>query len=132
MRNLDSLRQTPSVEEGITQRYVEDGVTVVCYEPGNGTRYVLTFTKVPDEACMLLAVSPGATIVADINHQVAYVFQPKGILHFNYVGHKMKRSEPDSIVIAELIGHVMKREAISCEEYTQRMLAAEAEAEAAT
>lgn len=130
MRNLHSLRQTPSVDEGITSLYASGGVTVVCYEPGNMTRYVLTFAKVPSGSCQLLAVDPGGVVVSDINRQSTHAFQPKGLLHYEYVAEKLKRREPDAIVIAELIGFILSRPVISCEEYTKRVLDAEAEAEA--
>lgn len=123
MRNLHSLRQTSSVEEGITELYEKDDVTVVCYEPGNMTRYVLTFSEVPPESCRLLAVDPGAAIVSDINRRTSYVFQPEGLLLFNYVGDKLSRREPDAVVITELIGFIMNRPVISCEEYTKKVLA---------
>lgn len=118
MRNLESLRQTPSVEHGIAQRHEDEGVTLVVYEPGNMTRYVIALSAIPDTACKVLGANPGAMLVSHTNRSTCYTFQPKGLLHYAYVGAKLNIPEPDSVVIAELIGYLMGRPAVSCEEYT--------------
>lgn len=123
MGNLGGVRQRPSVEEGIARDFEDKGVRVIDYQPGNGTRYVLTFSEVPKDACGLLGMgtSGSGVVVSDIHRQTSYPFSYGAgtMIHYRYVQEKLKYSaQVDAVVVAELLGVIMGRPFITCEEYT--------------
>lgn len=86
------------------------------YQPGNGSRYVVSFAQVPDEAQKGLGCSPGSWLVSLVDGACegrACVLAPHGYLSLDYVAEKLRlpfeTHEGDLRVLCELIGHVLGR-----------------------
>ena len=86
------------------------------YQPGNGSRYVVSFAQVPDEAQEGLGCSPGSWLVSLVDGACdgrACVLAPHGYLSLDYVAEKLwlpiKTHEDDLRVLTELFGWVLGR-----------------------
>ncbi len=86
------------------------------YQPGNGSRYVVSFAQVPDEAQSGLGCYPGSWLVSLVDGACegrACVLGPHGYLSLDYVAQKLRlpleTHEGDLRVLTELIGHVLGR-----------------------
>lgn len=111
-----SLRQTKSVHRGIKRAMPSGpGSTFYDYQPGNGTRYALLFTYLTGGPGT--DIEPGSNLVTDLNSGRSSLFAPSGFLAPGYVSEKLGMSEADGAVVAEFIGHVMKRDAWSPDQY---------------
>lgn len=92
--------------KGIKNQTSHGPVTVVEYQPGNGSRYEVHFTdmgafnhEVPRWTVSLLTVGSGT----------AMTLAEKGYLDPSYVAEKLKVGMPDAIVLTQLISHVTGR-----------------------
>jgi len=126
------LRNKPTVADGIVYHKSNHGEPgphseLVEYQPGNGTRYLLLITSVRtiEGAEAKLGLQYNSVIVTDMLHSRTMVLAPEGFLHWQYVKEKMElRSIPDAVVLAELLGHITGREAISSEEASRELQSA--------
>lgn len=119
-RTISSARNLQGCEEKFP-----GGTMLVDYCPGNGTRYVLVVTDLTslDEDLKLLGRDGEKQC-----HQIAWMNGGAGkaitigghdFLHYSYVRNKFQCSEVDAVVLAELIGYLVDRPAMSCEEYIE-------------
>jgi len=100
--------------------------TIMCeYQPGNGTRYGVVITHVPEGEGTAYMRGP-CWIVSIPDMGRAMVVQDNGcMLHFSYVMEKMSPTirefgQGDAVPIAELIGHLTDRPACSSREVEER------------
>jgi len=116
---LNELRQKPTVEAGIVARETTMGRTFIEYQPGNGTRYVFLFVEIVGMPKLTehAGANPHSWLVMDTIHNSAYLFAAHGFIAPQLVKEKLGRNEVDSVVVAELIAHVIDRSAFTCEEY---------------
>jgi hypothetical protein len=92
--------------------------TVIEYQPGNGTRYAIVFTRVCDSPRYL--GGPCWVISWPESSKSMYLRDGTGeLLHWRYVVEKMNICKGDAVPIAELIARVTGRTAISSEEVTR-------------
>lgn len=115
--------RTKTIEEGI--RWIRDNhdparlfsrQVVLEYQPGNGSRYVVSFTQVPGGAEDGLGCFPGSFVVSLVDGACdgrCCVLAPAGYLAPSYVAEKMRlpldRYEGDVLVLTELFGHILGR-----------------------
>lgn len=108
--------RTKDFEEAI--RWQTDAISqckVLEYQPGNGTRYVLMFTKVPQAACDGIGANKSSWLVSlpDGAHSGhCAVFKEGGWLDPSYVMEKLgfKLSQTDDVlVLTEIIGRILNR-----------------------
>lgn len=111
-----SLREVPTVDDGITERSVSpDGsVIVVVYQPGNGTRYTVVFTDLRNLSNPFLGVGQWLVNVLGVGAMQSY---SNGYLAYDYVQEKLRCGVADAVVLAELIGRELGRKYVTCEEY---------------
>lgn len=120
-------RTKPTVEESIVSRVPLDvsgsGACIIHYEPGDRTRYVLSFVPVTTlPARRLLHFDPNQEvwIVSRIetynSASITLGRQFGSLLHWNEVSQRMKVNKAEAVVLAELIGHLLSREYISSEQ----------------
>ena len=124
----------------VAQHKLGGNVTLVEYQPGNGTRYGVTFVYVPKDIAGPEAprsyINAPCWIVslADMNCAME-VAESGNLLHWGYVAEKLsnRRRHPmgpaDAVPLAELIGRITGRPVVSSAEQEQRDAAARAEAE---
>jgi hypothetical protein len=118
--------RTKSWEDAIVEHVkLAGGVELVEYQPGNGTRYGMTFVYVPkgyagDDPRPRRYVPAPCWIVAIPDHNCTMeVPDSGGFLHWTYVLEKLNRkrkyelSPADVVPITELIGRITGREVIS-------------------
>lgn len=88
----------------------QDQATLVNYQPGNGTKYLVLFQKLPAEICMEIGgyEEPG-TLVTVVNLHEASLFVPgyTGSVSLSYFMEKTGFSEGDAAPLVELINHRM-------------------------
>lgn len=110
------LRTKPLTDSFVEMEDCAD-TTVVNYQPGNGSRYTIVVTRITHpKACKVLNFSDSAVVV-NVLGMGSMVIATHGYLTYGYVQQKLKCSLSDAIVLAEVIGHLTGREAMSCEEY---------------
>jgi len=117
-----SLR-TRSFEESIKVRVENGPVTLIDYQPGNGSRYTLTFTRIEpgDGAALLgLARESGGYVVSYEQGETSQVFSLGGYVHWTYV--RLIRRQADQLVLAEIIASIVGAEALTPEQYEQQEL----------
>lgn len=119
--------RTKTVEEGIQLREEVGDSTFLLYAPGNGTIYLVLIQKLADCSPNLkdrmglrdgegwLVTHMGGTPMTSM----VVIDNQGGLLHHEYVREKLKVSLADSVVLAELIGHVTGRGFIPSEEFLQ-------------
>jgi len=119
---------------------IGDNVILVEMQPGNGTRYGVTFVYVPkdiagpDAPRSYINAPCWIVSLADMNCAME-VADTGNLLHWGYVAEKMSSRRRDSmgpadaVPLAELIGRVTGRPVVSSAEQEQRDAAARAEAE---
>lgn len=118
-----SLRQVKAVEDGIKSVVsAGPGSSLYDYQPGNGFRYNLLFTYLTGGP----NIQPQSWLVTDLNSGRSNVFGPSGFLAAGYVQEKLGTSEADGAVLAEFLGHVMKRSAWNPKEYIVNVFSEEA------
>lgn len=111
-----SLRQKKTVSDGITVEVsAGPGTMFYDYQPGNGTRYALLFTSLTGGAGT--NIKAGSQLVTDLLSGRAAVLAPSGFLAPGYISEKLGMSEADGAVVAEFIGHVMRRDAWAPDQY---------------
>lgn len=118
------------IEESI--RWSVDDLVPSCkvyeYQPGNGSRYVISFTKIPAAACEKLGCRGGSWLVAlpdGAGQGHCAIFAQDGYLSPSYVQEKLHlSSEDDALVLTEFIGRILGRrtpEALDKEAYVERL-----------
>lgn len=119
------LRTKETVEEGILHQETAGASTIVEYAPGNGTAYRLMITRLDwfsERTTMKFGSSnKGTAVVSDLNggHSPVVVGNGAALLHYRRIKEKMGFNWVDSVVIAELLGHLLGLPAVSCEEYAK-------------
>lgn len=117
-----NVRTKKTVKEGIRVQEEFEGRLFVSYEPGNGTRYILLFTKLDgfsEGVGDLIGVGPKCWVVTYLNRDPrpsALISDNGQLLHWSYVGKKLQLRTPDAVVVAELIGHITGRPYITGDE----------------
>lgn len=109
--------RTKNIEESIINRTDEPGRILLEYQPGNGTRYVLLLTRVPDGAQDVVGCRAGSWVVSLVDGALSgrcCVLAPDGYLSPSYVAEKLRmdaRTQRDDLmVLTEVIGHLLGRE----------------------
>lgn len=116
------VRTKATVEEGIVVRQELEGRLFIAYAPGNGTQYLLLFTKLDgfgDQVTDLLGIGPKCWMVTVLNQEPrpsALITDNGQLLHWSYVGEKLGFRTPDAVVVAELIGQITGRPYLTGEE----------------
>lgn len=96
--------RTKPIEEAITSYAPgKRAVLTVEYQPGNGSRYRLTFVYMDDHFLVSLHTAGHGTCMT--------VQHPGGHVSAQYVEEKLKVSRADAVVLAELIAHETERTA---------------------
>jgi len=115
--------RTKTIDEACLWTETHTGPTTatmfVEYQPGNGTRYPLLFTRLDlgPNALPNLGFSQieeaGVVLVSWFNGATArsHAFRDEGFLHWTYVAEKFGTSPSDAKVLAEVIAHFTNREA---------------------
>ena len=110
------VRTKPSVKEGLVlNQSASADITVVDYQPGNGTRYFLSIvdtSALSDEVNSMLGFGSGkgGWIVTDLNVHRSMQLNSDGFISSEYVAEKMGCFESDACVLAELFGELLGRE----------------------
>jgi hypothetical protein len=93
------------------------------YQPGNGSRYVVSFVQVPGGAEEGIGCFPGSFVVSLADGACSgrcCVLAPAGYLAPNYVAEKLRlpfdRNEDDVLVLTELFGHILGRQTPSAQD----------------
>jgi hypothetical protein len=105
-------RTEPTVRHGIKQDTTDGNLRLVEYHPGNGSRYTIVLTKLPDRMCTKLGLQSGSfhiSIVGGVGLGSSMTLGPSGYLSVSYVAEKLKLSEPDASVLTELFGYLTGR-----------------------
>jgi hypothetical protein len=116
------VRTKATVEEGIIARQELEGRLFIAYAPGNGTQYLLLFTKLDgfgEKVTDLLGIGSKCWMVTVLNQEPrpsAFITDNGQLLHWSYVGEKLGFRTPDAVVVAELIGHITGRPYLTGEE----------------
>lgn len=90
-------------------RVVDSAMTLLEVQPGDGWRYVFTFTRVGLEQAKVLGCSNGAVLVTYITHAERYVAYPFGgefggeVVAPTYVMEKMKLDDVEAKMVAALL-----------------------------
>lgn len=142
----ESLRQKESVDRGIARKVgVADNTVYVDYQPGNGTRYEVIFTRL-DAGVEAAGIHQFAWLVTHMNGyrgMRSMVVQPSEgafgqvdregpLLVPSHVKEKLGcYSEADALVLAELICAFTGRTTVSTEKYLLNLYGVEDAAETA-
>lgn len=105
------------------------GFRLVDYQPGNGTRYVVAFQRVPfadssSDSGVAVLERVGLPLEVAI---VSWIHEGKcmaldldgGVLHWSYVQEKLRCNEPSAVVLAELFAFVLGRTAMTSQQWLQ-------------
>lgn len=113
------MRQKPTVEAGLVAKETAMGRTYVDYQPGNGTRYSFLFVEIVGMPEMKHRAGghDHAWLITNLIRGTSMLVGHDGFVAPRYVAEKLGQSEPDSVVIGELIGHILGQGSVSCEEY---------------
>lgn len=115
------LRTRPSVEAGIVTDETVGGVRLVEYQPGNGRKYVVSVSDVSRHANKGLALARSArtALVWVKEHGRGWDCSIGGDsqVHFSLVQNRLGCSIFDAVVLAELLGFLLGRPAVSVEEF---------------
>jgi hypothetical protein len=104
---------------------------VLEYQPGNGSRYVIMFSKIPVAACEGIGCMQGSWMVSLADGACSgscAIFGGSGCLDPSYVAEKLSsafrvQDGDDVFVLTEIIGRVLGRKtpsAFDCEGYVAR------------
>jgi len=119
VRNIREIRTKASIDDGIIMRESHGDVELMVYEPGNGTRYTLVFSRLIDhEECGTVGWQDCSTIVTlwpgTIRSAAMVVAdEPGNMLHWRYVAEKLRLGFPDAVAVAEILGHHLGRSFVS-------------------
>ena len=93
--------------KGITSQVAHGPVTVIEYQPGNGSRYVVHLT---DMIGFNMEGNPRWTVaLLTCGSGTAMTLSERGYLDPTYVAEKLRVGMPDAIVLTQLIAHVTGR-----------------------
>ena len=98
-----------SVEESMTSISGSGDVSIVEYQPGNSTRYVVSFVKlnIGEKAADVVGCTSGdylITILEGLRDRPSVILRTGGYLCPSYLEHKIGVGEGDSAVLVPLIG----------------------------
>jgi hypothetical protein len=107
--------RTRPIKNAITHGIIRSNERLIEYQPGNGTRYLLLFLDCywPEQDKKIFGFPENAVLVVWMGHGQMWVQRNDALLHPNYVKEKLKCSEPDAYVLAEVIGHMTQRPTLS-------------------
>ncbi len=114
---IEFLRTKPTVDAGVVTDSADESfgwVRVVEYQPGDGYRYRLVFSKLSRSQLAVFGAPPGSQLVTVFlpeGRSVAAIFSKAGFLAVGYVAEKFSLSEDyaTAAMLAEVIGHVLMR-----------------------
>ena len=97
-------------------KFLGDDTRYVEWQPGNGFRYMLFFTKLSDEVCAATGAVSGSWMVVRMNAAPypTMVVAPTGVLHWKYVEDKMKCTQMDASEITRMVGEIVGRDVELC------------------
>jgi len=119
------LRTKKSIQEGIQWReQKEDGSEVVCYCPGDGTRYVLVIMSLAwlsEASREKLGVGVQGhplmiTLASDPGNARSFATYRGSFVHYDYIQEKLGTTLASSVTLAEFIGWLIDGKAWSCDE----------------
>jgi hypothetical protein len=119
--------RTKSIDDSIVviEEVGNGEIIALDYQPGNGTRYCLVVTKMTRLGPELLSSfgrSGPTWLVSWMSGSEGKAMTcGGGFLHFNYVREKLRCSESDAIVIAEIVGRLTGQKYVSCDEMHARV-----------
>lgn len=124
------LRTKASVKAGIVSDEKVGGVRLVEYDPGNGKKYVVSVSDVSQHPNKALALSrSGRAVIVWIRDwdcgwstQIGsspYPNQPPIPVNWSLVQSRLSCSVFDAVVLAELLGYLLNRPAVSVDEFLQ-------------
>lgn len=125
MGERESFRTVPSVKDGIK---VNDeqfcSVRMVEYQPGNGTRYALTFVRMehsPPEVLdrFELMNNHYLVILHNLGNKKPMVFKHGEYVVTDRVKKSWEVSSNDAAVLTELIAHIVRGHSMSIEDLTE-------------
>lgn len=118
----DHIRTRETVEDGIKAREDNGATTFVEYQPGNGTRYALVFTRLNEMPATRRALGAGedavlVTLATDPKGSRACVFTVGGYIEPYRVEERLTpRRFADAAALCEVIAHVVGGTCPSLEE----------------
>jgi hypothetical protein len=73
----------------------EENVVFIDWSPGNGARYQMLFTRIPESVQGSMGVSPGSWLVTDLTHsRRSMVVVEDSLTHLMYVAEKLDLDAP--------------------------------------
>lgn len=107
---ITELRTRPTVHEAVTRTeygpYDAMAPRVVEYQPGNGTRYVMVLTDLPEGSERITGHPSGTVLVHVQNYGRCVTVEPGVELDPGKVRRSLDCSAADAMVLAEAIGHL--------------------------
>lgn len=108
--------RTKNIEESITNRVDEPGRTTLEYQPGNGSRYVLLLSYLPEPARPFLGCQDGSWAISIVDGACSgrcCILAPSGYLDPSYIAEKFRMDirthRNDLMVLTEVIGYLLGR-----------------------
>ena len=97
--------RTKPIAEGVRNRHSAfTSTTMVNYQPGNGTRYILTITNLLDPHPAAEAMDLGGCfLVCLVNQGTCMTLRQGGFLAPAYVAEKLKVGMGDAVILAEFL-----------------------------
>lgn len=112
--------RTKTIDKSVTVDGRSGPVRVVEYQPGNGTRYVLTIVQLdglPGPARQAIGMSEGGWTVTVGRYKGVIHVGPGAYLSSNAIRHWIDCSVFDGVVLAEIIGHLLGVPHVTCEQF---------------
>jgi hypothetical protein len=124
--------RTRPIEDSIKAVGQSDlGIGYYDYQPGNGTRYALLFTrldatKLPEACEGTLGPGRSGWMITWVTKGKTMILSDTGrFVHYNYIAEKLDVGVADAICLAEFIGHVLGRPSTRSEEFAPELPARE-------
>jgi hypothetical protein len=118
--------RTKPIEAGLAHEILGGDTRVIDYQPGNGTRYVLTVTDLslqPQSSKAVLGYdrAKGLFLVTRMGRGHDAAMLVAGQVHWKAVREaKLAVGVSDAVVLAEVIGYLTGFESMSCEEFEKK------------
>lgn len=122
------IRTEKTVEAGIVRDTATgNGVQLVEYIPGNGTRYVILITPLSgfneeEKGVLGVGTQTASYLITWVNRDCRSMKiggLPNRFLFHGYVSEKLTTSIADGVVLAELLGHLLGIKHQTCEEFEE-------------
>ena len=119
-----NLREKETIEEGIQWREQnDDGSEVVCYCPGDGTRYVVIVSPIrfPDETLKQMGLSREwenvlITLASDPGNARSLLTHRGAFIAYDWLKPKLDVTLASAITLSEFVGWLIGGKAWSCDE----------------